>query len=150
MKRELATALDEIVAGKPVSVNFTEPAGCYIGRKSEKLATGEITYTKHIAGMVDKHCVRCHRDGQIAPFTLTSYDDASSWSETVCEVIDDGRMPPWHANPKYGHFSNDAQMPAEEKRLFHEWVKNGMPEGDPADLPEPTKYAEGWQIPGRI
>ena len=147
VKRELATALDEIVAGKPVSTSFTEPAGCYIGRKSEKPASGEITYTKHIAGMVDKHCVRCHRDGQIAPFTLTSYDDVSSWSETICEVIDDGRMPPWHANPKYGHFSNDAQMPAEEKRLFREWVKNGMPEGDPADLPEPTKYAEGWQIP---
>lgn len=147
VKRELANALDEIVAGRLVTTSFTEPAGCYIGRKSEKPATGEITYTKHIAGMVDKHCVRCHRDGQIAPFTLTSYDDVSSWSETICEVVDDGRMPPWHANPKYGHFSNDAEMPAEDKRLFHEWVKNGMPEGDPADLPEPTKYAEGWQIP---
>jgi peroxiredoxin len=145
--RDLANALDEILAGKPVTNPVTEPVGCLIGRAKQKPPTGDITYTNQIARLVDQHCVRCHREGQIAPFTLTSYDDVSAWAETVCEVLDDGRMPPWHASPKYGHFANDAHMPGEEKQLFHRWVENGMPEGDPADLPEPIEYTEGWQIP---
>jgi peroxiredoxin len=146
-RRELANALDEVLAGKPVSTPNTEPVGCYIGRKKQKPPTGNVTYTSQIARLVDKHCVRCHRPGQIAPFTLTSYDDVCAWAETMCEVMDDGRMPPWHANPTYGHFANDAHMPEKEKQLFHQWVGNGMPEGDAADLPEPTKYTESWQIP---
>ena len=147
VQRDLDNAIDEILAGQPVTTPVTEPVGCYISRAKEKQPTGDITYTNQIARLVDKHCVRCHRPGQIAPFTLTSYDDVSAWAETMCEVMDDSRMPPWHANPKYGHFANDAHMPSDEKQLFHQWVDNGMPEGDAADLPEPTRYAEGWQIP---
>ena len=147
VKRDLANALDEVLAGKPVTTPATEPVGCYIGRAKQKPPTGEVTYTNQIARLVDQHCVRCHRPGRIAPFTLTSYDDVAAWAETMCEVMNDGRMPPWHANPKYGHFANDAHMPAADKQLFRQWVDNGMPEGDPADLPEPTKYVDGWQIP---
>jgi peroxiredoxin len=146
--RDLANALDQVLAGEAVSTPSTEPVGCFIGREQVKPVTGDITYTKHVARVMDQHCVRCHRDGQIAPFTLTSYDDVSAWAESICEVIDEGRMPPWHADPHVGKFSNDASMAAADKKLFRQWVDNGMPEGDAADLPEPTQYAEGgWQIP---
>ena len=144
---DLANALDQILAGEQVTVASTEPIGCFIGRAARKPPTGDVTYTKDIAAIVDQHCVRCHREGQIAPFALTSYDDVASWAETMCEVIDQSRMPPWHASPQYGHFANDSHLPDEDKQLFHQWVNHGMPEGDPADLPKPTKYAEGWQIP---
>lgn len=147
VKRDLAVALDELLAGKPITTPETDAPGCLIGRVQQKTPQGEITYTKHISRLVDTHCVRCHRAGQIAPFTLTSYEDVNAWAETICEVIDDGRMPPWHANPAYGHFANDANMPAKDKQLIRDWVDNGMPEGDAADLPEPTKYVDGWQIP---
>ena len=30
---------------------------------------------------------------------------------------------------------------------IYKWVKNGQPEGDPADLPPPPKFVDGWQIP---
>jgi hypothetical protein len=63
------------------------------------------------------------------------------------EVIDNQRMPPWYANPQYGHFSNDARMPTEEKRLISEWIENGCPEGNPSQLPAPATFAEGWRIP---
>ena len=147
IRHDLAAALDETLAGKEVTTSSTEPVGCLIGRAKETAPTGDITYTKHIAAIVDKHCVRCHREGQIAPFTLTSYDDVSAWAETMCEVMDEGRMPPWHADPHFGKFSNDAHMPARDKARFRQWVNNGMPEGDAADLPEPIKYTDGWQIP---
>jgi peroxiredoxin len=143
----VAAALDELLAGKPVTIPVTEAVGCYIGRPERGAATGDITYSKHVARVLEDHCVRCHRPGQIAPFALTSYDDAVAWAETMLEVIDEGRMPPWHANPAYGHFSNDAHMPDEAKQVLRDWIEGGMPEGDAADLPKPLEFTEGWQIP---
>ena len=95
---------------------------------------------------MQQHCVRCHREGQVAPFALTSYEETSAWAETMLEVIDDGRMPPWHANPEHGHFANDARMSDADKQTFRQWVDNGMPEGDASKLPAPLEFTEGWQI----
>ena len=57
-------------------------------------------------------------------------------------------MPPWHPDPKYGHFANDMSLTKEEKELIYKWVAAGVPEGDPKDLPEPKQYAGGWMMPG--
>jgi hypothetical protein len=65
----------------------------------------------------------------------------------ISEVVRTDRMPPWHADPKHGKFANDRRMPESEKKLIDEWVKNGCPEGDPALLPAPRQFIEGWQIP---
>ena len=50
-------------------------------------------------------------------------------------------------NPKFGRFSNDCRMSEKEKNLVNQWVEDGAPEGEPADLPQPLEYAEGWRIP---
>lgn len=145
--RDLATAIDQVLAGESVTTPVGKPIGCLIGREIRQPPTGDITYTKHIAGIFNAHCVRCHRRGEIGPFTLTSYDDALSWTAMIREVIDEGRMPPWHANPEFGHFSNDSRLSDEEKRLVFEWIDNGAPEGDAVDLPAPPQFVEGWRIP---
>jgi hypothetical protein len=95
---------------------------------------------------LQKNCVECHRPGEVAPFTLLSYDDVSAWGETIREVVSQHRMPPWFADPRYGHFINDASLSDEEKEQLFAWVDNGCPEGDPKDLPEPRKFVKGWQI----
>jgi len=56
-------------------------------------------------------------------------------------------MPPWHASPDHGKFSNDARLSVDEKRTIAAWVAAGAPEGDPRDLPEPARYVAGWRIP---
>jgi hypothetical protein len=65
----------------------------------------------------------------------------------MLEVIDDGRMPPWHADPKHGDFLNEARMTDEEKELFRRWVSDGAPQGDLADLPPARDFSEEWTIP---
>jgi peroxiredoxin/mono/diheme cytochrome c family protein len=145
-RSDLAAALDELLAGKPVSQPEVAAVGCYIGRVPQPKAA-EVTYSKQIARIFQKRCVECHRAGEIAPFALTSYDEALGWGETIREVIDQGRMPPWFADPKIGHFQNDARLSDEEKSQIAAWVNAGCPEGDPADLPEPRKFVEGWNIP---
>ena len=40
VKRDLANALDEVLADKPVTTPATEPVGCYIGRAKQKPPIG--------------------------------------------------------------------------------------------------------------
>jgi len=56
-------------------------------------------------------------------------------------------MPPWHANPAHGRFANDPRLNDREKQLIDAWVRAGLPEGDPADLPPPVHFTDGWSIP---
>lgn len=146
-RADLEIALDELLAGKEVSVASTATPGCLIGRTRESSSNSDITYTKQISRILQQRCVECHREGQIAPFALTSYEDVAGWADMMLEVVEQRRMPPWHANPDHGDFLNDARMPEEEKELLAAWVEAGVPEGDPADLPEPIEFAEGWRIP---
>jgi mono/diheme cytochrome c family protein len=106
-----------------------------------------ITYSKHVARILQDKCQTCHHAGTAAPFIISNYDDAVSWGETFREVISDGRMPPWHADPRYGKFSNDRRLTKEEADTIHAWVETGMERGDPKELPPPPRtYTDGWMI----
>jgi peroxiredoxin len=146
-RRDLVEALDALLADKAVATARTEPAGCRIGRVAKTQNLGGLTYTKHVARILRDRCVACHREGEIAPFSLNSYKHAAGWAEMIQEVVQEGRMPPWHASPEYGKFSNEARLTDAEKQIIAAWVAAGAPEGDPRDLPEPTRYVEGWRIP---
>jgi peroxiredoxin len=145
-RRDLAVALDEILAGEQVSVPYTEVAGCCIGRVAKPKENGKITYAKDISRILQKNCQECHRPGQIAPMSLLTFDDALAWSDTVREVINEGRMPPWYADPRHGKFSNDRRLSSEEKETLLGWLDNGMPRGDDKDLPPPRCFPTSWSI----
>ena len=145
--RDLERALQELTSDKAVTVAETEAVGCLIGRAFEGEVTTSLTYCKQIAPLLQKHCVECHRPGEIGPFSLTDYEHVLGWAETLTEVVDEGRMPPWHANPEFGHFANARGMSSEEKRQLRDWVQGGMPFGNLDDLPEPTEYQIGWLLP---
>jgi peroxiredoxin len=146
-RRDLAVAIDEALSAEPVSVEVAKSQGCHIGRIKKPLADSDVTYSKHIAAIFNANCVYCHRSGQIAPFPLTNFEESVGWAEMVREVINEKRMPPWHADEKYGHFSNDARLSKQDVALVNKWVDNGAPEGDPKDLPPAPQFAAGWQIP---
>lgn len=144
--RDLAQALDEVLAGKAVSTPMTSAPGCLIARAPKPKADATVTFSKQIAPLLQKHCQECHRSGQIGPMALLTHDDASNWSETIKEVLDEGRMPPWHADPKFGKFANDRRLSQEEKDTLLAWIKQGCPKGDEKDLPKPREFADGWRI----
>jgi peroxiredoxin len=146
-QNDLAAALDELLAGKPVTTPVTEAVGCFIGKVARPDDKSEVTYWNQIARIFQARCVECHRPGQIAPFSLTSYEEAAGWAETIAEVVRQQRMPPWHADPRYGQFANDARLSEEQKSLIYRWVEAGAPQGDPNQAPPPRTFAEGWAIP---
>jgi hypothetical protein len=78
---------------------------------------------------------------------MNSYEDVAGWGEMIAEVVRERRMPPWHANPDHGEFRNARRLTDEERELIFTWVENGCPEGDPADVPEPRQFTEGWTLP---
>jgi peroxiredoxin len=144
--RDLADAVTQVLAGKEVVNPIVKADGCFIGRVAKTKPHGEITYSNQVARIMQARCVECHRSGEVAPFTLTSYDEVVGWAETIKEVVQEGRMPPWFADPRYGHFTNDSRLSDEEKQTLASWVENGCPQGNAADLPEPRKFVEGWRI----
>src|SRR6185295_1529119 len=97
------------------------------------------------APIVANRCQECHRPGQIGPMPLLSYDDVSSWSAMIREVVDEKRMPPWHADPKHGVFSNDRSLSKAERQTLLTWIDQGAPRGEGKE-PEPRQFAEGWTI----
>ncbi len=146
-RQDLVAAVDELLSGKPISVATTDAPGCFIGRVHEPVANAKVTYTGQIAAILNRSCVECHREGEIAPFVLTSYEDVVGWAETIAEVVRDGRMPPWHADPQYGTWANDCRLTDNEKQLIEGWVAAGAPEGESGDLPKPPTFAAGWRLP---
>jgi len=146
-QHDLKNAIEDMLAGKKIGAPVNTAVGCFIGRIREPDADAEVTYSNQIARILKKHCVECHREGEIAPFELAEYDEVAGWADMIEEVVRQQRMPPWFANPEHGHFANDRRMSKEEKQLVYDWVESGAPEGDRADLPEPPTYVSGWQLP---
>ena len=154
-RRDLALALEDLLAEREVAVAETPAAGCFIGqtrstkptKPDQPSTTDSITYSKHIAPILQNRCVECHRAGEVAPFALTEYEEVAGWAETIREVVDAGRMPPWFASPKYGEFHNAGHMPDDEKKLIAAWVDAGAPQGDPRDMPAPRTFTDGWGMP---
>ncbi len=149
---ELADAIDQLLAGKDVAEPVTRAPGCLIGRVQPADENAEVTFSNQIARLFQKRCEHCHREGEIAPFSLKSYDEVVGWAPMIEEVVRENRMPPWHADPAVGSFSNDCRLSDDEKQMIAKWVEAGAPEGNPQDLPEPRQYTVGWQIsqPDRI
>lgn len=143
---DLRDALDAVLAGQSVKRATTEVAGCLIARAPRPKADASITYTKHVASIIQNNCQECHRPGQIGPFALQNYDDAVAWAASIREVVSEQRMPPWFADPKIGKFSNDRSLPAKDKETLLAWIDQGCPKGDERDLPGPKGFVDGWVI----
>ena len=145
LRHDLAECLDELTAGRTVSVPRTEATGCAIERRRPVAQTG-TTYVSQIAAIVNKHCVSCHRPGQVAPFSLLDYDDVRSHAETIAEVLAEGRMPPWDADPRYGRFSNDLRLSDRDRDRFDAWIRAGCPRGEGEPPPAPLVSSGDWSI----
>lgn len=143
----LQSAIDSLLAGKALAKAETGVIGCFIGRVHAADASSKVTYSNQVVRVLNKRCVSCHRSGEVAPFAMTNYEEVSGWADAIAEVVHDRRMPPWLADPKYGHFHNDRSMPEEEKQILYQWAAAGAPEGDPKEVPPAPKFVDGWQLP---
>ena len=146
-RRDLRAALDELLAGEPISVATTPVDGCKLTPPRATPAHAAVTYSRDVAPIFQQHCVECHRKGGSAPFALTSYDDVWTLSDMIGEVVRDRRMPPWYATGGPDALLNHRGLSADELAVVEAWLDADAPEGDPADLPAPREFPTGrWAI----
>ncbi len=105
-----------------------------------------VTFTRDIAPILQNRCQTCHRPGEIGPFSLLTYEQARPWAKAIKASVIQRKMPPWFADPHFGKFANDSSLPQNEIDSLVRWVDSGAPQGDPADMPPPRKFADGWTI----
>lgn len=103
------------------------------------------TFSKDVAPILYKHCATCHRPGEVAPMSLTTYQEVRPWVKSVKNKVVSREMPPWHADPNFGAFSNDRRLTEAEIDTIARWADGGAPNGNPSDLPPMPTYASGWQ-----
>ncbi len=105
------------------------------------------SYHKDVEPIIQKHCQDCHRPGQVAPFSLLTYDQARKRAADLDHVTSDRRMPPWPADPNYGGPFRDSRVLSKaELETLKAWVEGGCVEGDTADAPAARVFSSEWPL----
>src|SRR5581483_9600681 len=102
------------------------------------------TFNREIAPILYQNCAGCHRPGEVAPFSLLTYQDAAKRAGLIASVTGKRYMPPWKAEPGFGHFDDERRLTDQQIALIADWAKNGAPEGDAKAAPKPPQFASGW------
>src|SRR5258705_3443238 len=103
------------------------------------------TFTKDVAPIVFNKCASCHRAGEVAPMTLTSYEEVRPWAKVIKNKVASREMPPWGADPAHSlKMRNDRSLTQAQIETIVAWVDGGAPKGSDAELPPMPKFAEGW------
>src|SRR5690348_3848540 len=109
------------------------------------LAVAAPTFNKDIAPILYANCASCHRPGEVAPFSLLTYQDAAKRAALISGAVTQRFMPPWKAEPGFGDFAGERRLTQAQIAMIQEWAKAGAPEGDPKLKPAPPKFVDGWQ-----
>jgi hypothetical protein len=120
---------------------------CATGAIISAQANEAVTYAKDIAPLLNEHCVRCHRPGEVAPMSLRTYAEVRPWAKSIQKrVVQEKSMPPWHADPAHGVFKNDARLSDVELAKLDGWINSGTPLGNESDLPQAREFPDGWVL----
>jgi hypothetical protein len=143
----LEDAIKAVASNQKPTVGQTQPVGCVLPPERIDAPESSVTYARDIAPILQQRCETCHRPGQVAPFSLTNYEEAKSHAEMIVEVTQQRLMPPWIPGPEAEHrFIGQRWLSDRELNILADWVKAGCVFGDEADLPPAATFAEGWQL----
>ena len=110
----------------------------------------EVTFARDIVPIFQRSCQVCHRQGEMAPMSLVTYQEVRPWARSIKNRVVNREMPPWHIDKNIGiqRFKDDPSLSDAEIAMVAAWVDNGAPLGDTADMPPPVDFpdASEWQI----
>ncbi len=104
------------------------------------------TFSEHIAPIIFSNCTKCHRPNNIAPFSLTNYNEVFGAANSILDAVNNKLMPPWPPDPDYHHFLNERVLSSSEIQAINDWVSFGMPLGDTSLIPPLPTFIEGSEI----
>jgi hypothetical protein len=108
------------------------------------LQAQSVTFTKHVAPILQQKCQECHQPGSIAPMSLITYEDARKYARRIKARVAARLMPPWHIDKTVGiqSFKNDRSLTDEQIATLVKWVDDGTPLGNAADMPPAPKFPD--------
>jgi len=109
-------------------------------------ASKDVTFHKDVEPVLQSKCQECHRPGEAGPMSFMTYKETRPWAKAIRAAVATRKMPPWHADPAYGHFANDRRLSEKEIMTIVAWSEGGAKEGDVKDAPKPRVFNDGWQI----
>lgn len=114
-------------------------AGC---NKTEDPATDAPTWDD-VSPIFRESCTGCHNPDGAAPFSLTTYNEATARSEMIAAAVEARSMPPWLVTDDgtCGEFEHSRALTVDEIATITEWANGGVPGGSekPIEpLPLPT------------
>ncbi len=142
---DLKNALDELLAGRPVSTPLTKAVGCPISVVKEVKKDGPVTYHRDVLPILQNNCQSCHRPGEVGPFSLTTYRQAVHWAADIKEYTRSRQMPPWKITDGIA-YHNERKLSEKEIATLAAWVDGGTPEGNVKDAPRPKEFTDGWML----
>src|SRR5918993_2642554 len=114
----------------------------------------QVTFTKHIAPILQRSCQNCHRPDGVAPMALTTYEETRPWARAIKQRTGlgpkAGVMPPWYIEKNIGiqHYKDDPSLSEVEVATVAKWADTGAARGDMNDMPAPLNFADStaWRI----
>lgn len=104
------------------------------------------TFYRDVLPILQERCQICHRAEGIAPARFETYEQSRPYAAAIKVATQNRSMPPWFADPHFGHFSNDPSLTPGQIAALGAWADAGAPAGDPQDAPAPVHWAESWSI----
>ncbi|HEX6464989.1 MAG TPA: hypothetical protein VFZ98_11060 [Vicinamibacterales bacterium] len=136
-----------VVGVSALAIAFLSSA---LDRSSTAAPPETITFTKHVAPILQQKCQVCHQPDSIGPMPLVTYEDALEYADKIKRKVSQRLMPPWHIDRSIGiqEFKNDRSLSDQQIATIVGWVDAGAPRGDPKDMPPPVKFPDplGWQL----
>ena len=118
----------------------------YLPALAGAAASPQPVFYKDVLPILQNRCQQCHRSGEIAPMPFLNYAETRPWAKAIREAVLTRKMPPWFADPRYGHFANDRSLSKLEIDTFLNWVDAGAQPGNPNDAPPAREWPRGWNI----
>jgi mono/diheme cytochrome c family protein len=122
---------------------------CLVARAGEPDPDRSPTYSQDVSKILDKNCLRCHRQGgAAAKIRLDTYEAVKVKAKEVREKVASGKMPPWPADSMHSlPFKNDPRMTAKDIATILAWIDSGALKGNDGDLPPHPIINGGWLHP---
>jgi len=104
------------------------------------------TFYKDVLPILQANCQTCHRPGEVAPMSLLTYEQSRPWARAIKAAVATRKMPPWFADPTFGHFANERRLSNQDIETITSWVDAGARAGDERTAPPPRTFENGWNI----
>jgi hypothetical protein len=117
-----------------------------LSRPFQSPRSPQPTFYRDVLPVIQNNCQVCHRPGEIAPMPFVTYEETKKWAVSIRESVRTKKMPPWFADPRFGHFSDDPSLTPQQITTLTNWADAHAPAGDPHDAPPPRHWTTGWNI----